>query len=85
MSGDSRLYFHGVPKILQAEHQVWNNTDKEQGSSFNNKYLVEEVMKMLFSKTKWEPFDSYLKKARININVRQVLNPGQTTLSHKSD
>ncbi|PSN35234.1 Nucleic acid dioxygenase ALKBH1 [Blattella germanica] len=58
MSGESRLCYHGVPRIIQADEFPW--------SECNDKT--------------WEPFESYLSSSRINMNVRQVLNPGSKGL-----
>lgn len=51
MSGESRLCYHGIPKILRTNEERWNfEMDSKQD------FLT-----------------SYIKKSRININVRQVL------------
>lgn len=34
------------------------------------------IMKSVIEKTNWEPFDMYIERSRINVNVRQVLKQG---------
>lgn len=51
MTGPSRLYYHGVPRIVMCKDAPWC-TEK--------------------STPEWEPFENYVQKARINVNVRQV-------------
>jgi hypothetical protein len=56
MTGESRLCYHGVPRIMHADETPWiGSTDKD-----------------------WQPFESYVESSRINMNVRQVLQAGQT-------
>lgn len=66
MSGQSRLAMHGVPKVMPPLHPFpWVDP--------NGETLTEEE--------EWSSsFDEYVSSARININVRQVLLPGQRTL-----
>lgn len=68
MSGDSRLRYHGVPKILLASNTPWN--DDQTDNSDNLVYNCND----------WYKARVYIAEARININVRQVLEPGQTVL-----
>lgn len=66
MSGQSRLRYHGVPKILPATAAPW---DEE---SVNERDCVW--------RDDWSKARTYISEARINMNVRQVLKPGQLTL-----
>ncbi|XP_031785689.1 nucleic acid dioxygenase ALKBH1 [Nasonia vitripennis] len=63
MSGDSRLRYHGVPKILYDDSKPWNATDNSS-----------------IDRIDWQKAQSYILEARINMNVRQVLKPGQLNL-----
>ncbi|XP_014482261.1 PREDICTED: alkylated DNA repair protein alkB homolog 1 [Dinoponera quadriceps] len=67
MSGDSRLRYHGVPKILAASEPVpWDpaRDDSSDGLACDD----------------WRKARTYIAEARININARQVLQPGQIVL-----
>lgn len=39
---------------------------------------INENIKRTFLNLNWQPFEQYLTQSRINLNVRQVLKPGQT-------
>ena len=41
---------------------------------------VNQQMGRTLSEMQWDPFAEYLASSRININVRQVLKPGQQLL-----
>lgn len=66
MSGSSRLRYHGVPKILPASKTPWDDNESDGQSSSN----CED----------WRKARAYIAEARINMNVRQVLQPGQIVL-----
>ncbi|EZA61237.1 Alkylated DNA repair protein alkB-like protein [Ooceraea biroi] len=68
MSGSSRLRYHGVPKILPASKTPWD--DNEPDSHESSMYNLED----------WRKARDYIAEARINMNVRQVLEPGQIVL-----
>ncbi|GAB1863130.1 Alkylated DNA repair protein alkB-like protein 1 [Camponotus japonicus] len=68
MSGSSRLRYHGVPKILSASKTPWN--DNCENSCENFTYSYDD----------WRKARTYIAEARININIRQVLEPGQIVL-----
>ncbi|EFN63303.1 Alkylated DNA repair protein alkB-like protein 1 [Camponotus floridanus] len=68
MSGNSRLRYHGVPKILSASKTPWN--DNCENSCENCTYSYDD----------WRKARTYIAEARININIRQVLEPGQIVL-----
>lgn len=82
MSGESRLFYHGVPRILQAKVQLWNQVEQLSSEICENECFLKEVQEKVFDARLWEPFDCYVKKSRINMNVRQVLLPGQKSLDH---
>lgn len=69
MSGNSRLKYHGVPKILPADTTPW---DDEEANDCSECCTWDE--------NDWNKARTYISQARININVRQVLKPGQLTL-----
>ena len=69
MSETSRLRYHGVPKILPAGSAPWDDDD-----SHNNE---EHCM---WDRDDWNKAKAYISEARINMNVRQVLKPGQLAL-----
>lgn len=79
MSGESRLFYHGVPRILPAMSQVWNSKN-DSDLKINNKHFIKEIVDKLSDDVEWESFNSYINRARINMNVRQVLLPGQSKL-----
>lgn len=69
MSGKSRLMYHGVPKILSTSELPW---DHETESNDNNQCELDP--------NDWNNARDYISEARINMNVRQVLKPGQSLL-----
>lgn len=69
MSGNSRLRYHGVPKILSASKTPWDdNCEDSICETFTYNY------------DDWRKARTYIAEARINMNVRQVLEPGQIVL-----
>ncbi|XP_031842001.2 alpha-ketoglutarate-dependent dioxygenase AlkB [Nomia melanderi] len=69
MSGESRLRYHGVPKILSATTTPWVQEERSE-----NKKQYQ------WHPDDWNKAETYISEARINMNVRQVLKPGQTSL-----
>ncbi|CAL8271285.1 unnamed protein product [Merluccius merluccius] len=77
MSGQSRLLYHAVPRILQdlpspppaglGTALRTGQVSPEQGS------LVEEV-----SEEDWAVCSRYIQSSRVNMTIRQVLGPGQS-------
>ncbi|XP_014215999.1 nucleic acid dioxygenase ALKBH1 [Copidosoma floridanum] len=63
MSGNSRLRYHGVPRILYGDSAPWESNDQSLGECND-----------------WKRAKSYISEARINLNIRQVLKPGQSAL-----
>ncbi|XP_011862428.1 PREDICTED: alkylated DNA repair protein alkB homolog 1 isoform X2 [Vollenhovia emeryi] len=67
MSGSSRLRYHGVPRILPAFKAPWDDDcDSREGPAYDW--------------DDWRKARTYIAEARINMNVRQVLKPGQIVL-----
>lgn len=64
MTGQSRLNYHGVPRILADQSLTWE--------------LDKDIC--LNSDHDWSKAKSFINETRININVRQVLKPGQCNL-----
>ncbi|CAH1112068.1 unnamed protein product [Psylliodes chrysocephalus] len=71
MSKQSRLCYHGVPRVIKIDHDIWNDEDEFNS---NNYYEANDAL--------WTPFNNYLSHSRINMNVRQVLHTGQLKLCH---
>ncbi|XP_076238747.1 alpha-ketoglutarate-dependent dioxygenase AlkB [Calliopsis andreniformis] len=69
MSGNSRLKYHGVPKILPATTAPWDDED-----------ITGKKKDCTWDHDDWKKARAYISEARINLNVRQVLKPGQLTL-----
>ncbi|CAL8068554.1 unnamed protein product [Orchesella dallaii] len=118
MSGESRLSYHGVPKILPASSETWNMNDvtypkpesPDRQDSHKRIKLYDACNTVTVDSTsplspyehdcehfkttindqsvlcrlqnmKWTPFlQNYISKSRINLNIRQVLFPGQISL-----
>lgn len=70
MSGSSRLRYHGVPRILAASEPVpWNDACDDSSDD------------LAYDRDDWrKAHEAYIAEARININVRQVLESGQIML-----
>lgn len=68
MSGSSRLRYHGVPRILAASEAPWDDNCEDNRAS--HAYNLDD----------WRKARTYITEARINMNVRQVLKPGQIVL-----
>ena len=68
MSGQARLAFHGVPKILKDLNidQVFKYThsDYAAASSMSSQYFVSDE--------EWFELNEYIGINRINLNIRQV-------------
>ncbi|KAM3595581.1 uncharacterized protein V6R79_025638 [Siganus canaliculatus] len=84
MSGQSRLLYHAVPRILPAA-QGCTTLEKEgcsPASSLQPAALLESV-----SEEDWAVCCRYIQSSRVNMTVRQVLGPGQNfpekTSSHQ--
>lgn len=69
MSKESRLRYHGIPKILSAIETPWNNEEVNDDNQYD-----------MYNQDDWNKAKIYISDARININVRQVLKPGQLSL-----
>ena len=97
MSGAARLSYHAVPKIIPLSQMECDRADFNL--ELNNmpdldpvglcdscselSALNKRILESLQS-TQWEDFNIYLQTSRINMNIRQVLKPGQKSL-HDSD
>lgn len=90
MSGDSRLAYHGVPRILQLPGEdalaaLSPGLLKAAASSHGGE---QETCKLWGERghsarqllAEWPVFYSYMQTSRINVNVRQVLPEGGTLL-----
>lgn len=65
MSGEARLSYHGVPKIL---------LDQNIKEHFNYSQLTEsfKLSEFYVPDTEWNMFYEYIQNNRINLNIRQV-------------
>ncbi|EDO43822.1 predicted protein, partial [Nematostella vectensis] len=72
MSGEARLAFHAVPRIIQV--QTKDNIPED--SCCNPKAFLTQSPPM--TEEEWLPFAKYLSRTRINVNVRQVHSLGTT-------
>ncbi|KAI3368081.1 hypothetical protein L3Q82_026897, partial [Scortum barcoo] len=75
MSGQSRLLYHAVPRIIPApqEHTALEMEGCSPASSLQDGTLVEPV-----SQEDWVVCSRYIQSSRVNMTVRQVLAPGQS-------
>ncbi|XP_033240975.1 nucleic acid dioxygenase ALKBH1-like [Drosophila pseudoobscura] len=86
MSDKSRLCHHAVPRIIKtkvswtSELPIENIETEIIGKNLLDNILYQKVGEWNF----WKPFSRYLDDSRININVRQVLKPGDSTLSQNN-
>ncbi|XP_011299196.1 alkylated DNA repair protein alkB homolog 1 [Fopius arisanus] len=68
MSGESRLRYHGVPRILRAPEIPWDDEQVKGDPIF-------------VAQHDWSKARHFISEARINMNVRRVLKLGQEILS----
>ncbi|XP_020284467.1 nucleic acid dioxygenase ALKBH1 [Pseudomyrmex gracilis] len=68
MSGSSRLRYHGVPKILPLSETPWDDDREDKNEDYT------------YNRDDWNKARTYVAEARINLNVRQVLRPGEIVL-----
>ncbi|XP_033180916.1 nucleic acid dioxygenase ALKBH1 isoform X1 [Mastacembelus armatus] len=75
MSGQSRLLYHAVPRIVPApkEHVTLEMECCSMAPSLQDNAVVEPV-----SKQDWAVCSQYIQSSRVNVTVRQVLGPGQS-------
>lgn len=74
MSGQSRLRYHAVPRILVAAQG--QTTVELEGSSPASALQADSVVEPL-AEDDWEVCCRYIQSSRVNMTVRQVLGPGQ--------
>uniref|UniRef100_A0A3Q1EAB9 Nucleic acid dioxygenase ALKBH1 n=1 Tax=Acanthochromis polyacanthus TaxID=80966 RepID=A0A3Q1EAB9_9TELE len=74
MSGQSRLLYHAVPRILPAPQG--HTTLAMEGCSLASS-LQEDAVMELVSEEDWAVCSRYIHNSRVNVTVRQVLGPGQ--------
>ncbi|KAH8286829.1 hypothetical protein KR018_000723 [Drosophila ironensis] len=80
MSGESRLCYHAVPRIIQGGSTPTSgslSSEPMNGESIIDQELFNQVGDSNF----WQSYANYMTESRININVRQVLKPGITQLT----
>ncbi|XP_043999632.1 nucleic acid dioxygenase ALKBH1 [Gambusia affinis] len=73
MSGQSRLLYHAVPRILPALPQCATLLEELScASALQTGSVLEPV-----SQEDWDVCSRYIQSSRVNVTVRQVLGPGQ--------
>ncbi|KAL6105037.1 alkbh1 [Pungitius sinensis] len=75
MSGQSRLFYHAVPRIVGPPqgHPAFDMESCRPASSLHNHSVVEPL-----SEQDWAMCSRYIHSSRVNVTVRQVLGPGQS-------
>lgn len=74
MSGQSRLLYHAVPRILPALPQHAALLEELScASALQTGSVLEPV-----SQEDWDVCSRYIQSSRVNVTVRQVLGPGQS-------
>lgn len=87
MSKEARLCYHAVPKILPASASPWNeeltslNCHKPDFKYISNQTNMMDLMNENIDNIEWRKFQNYIAESRINMNVRQVLNEKQNSLT----
>ncbi|KAF5302789.1 hypothetical protein FQA39_LY01969 [Lamprigera yunnana] len=79
MSKESRLCYHGVPKILQSNAAPWNSKNVDENLDITK--LECDILQICKDEQNWMPFENYVNNSRINVNVRQVLREGCRSLN----
>uniref|UniRef100_A0A3Q1B6Z5 Nucleic acid dioxygenase ALKBH1 n=1 Tax=Amphiprion ocellaris TaxID=80972 RepID=A0A3Q1B6Z5_AMPOC len=74
MSGQSRLLYHAVPRILPAPQG--HTTLEMEGCSLTSSLQGDAVVELV-SEEDWALCSRYIHNSRVNVTVRQVLGPGQ--------
>ncbi|XP_041828257.1 nucleic acid dioxygenase ALKBH1 isoform X2 [Melanotaenia boesemani] len=74
MSGQSRLLYHAVPRILPAPpERAASLEDPSPAPPLPQGGVLEPV-----SDQDWAVISRYIRSSRVNVTVRQVLGPGQS-------
>ncbi|XP_047467764.1 nucleic acid dioxygenase ALKBH1 [Mugil cephalus] len=74
MSGQSRLLYHAVPRILPAPQGL--GVLEMEGCTLASS-LQESTVVGPVSEEDWAVCSRYIQSSRVNVTVRQVLGPGQ--------
>lgn len=82
MSRDSRLCYHAVPRILTAATTPWTlpTISATTASVRSESNFDAELASAVCCEEFWEPFERFVMRSRINLNVRQVLPSGEASL-----
>lgn len=83
MSKESRLYIHGIPRVMPNSVEKWNEPIVEDPEVDVPPCFQQDIANDCDKKDFWLLYENYLKSSRININVRQVLKRGQKRLLEK--
>lgn len=75
MSGQSRLLYHAVPRIIPAPQgcPALESEGHSLASLLQDNAVLEPV-----SDEDWAVCSRYIQSSRVNVTVRQVLGPGQS-------
>lgn len=75
MSGESRLRYHAVPRILAAPQG--RTAAEVEGNSPASPPLEGSVVEPV-SEDDWVVCSRYIQSSRLNVTIRQVVGPGQS-------
>lgn len=75
MSGQSRLLYHAVPRIVPVPQE--HTSPEVEGCSVAPSLQDNTVMEQV-SKQDWTACSKYIQSCRVNMTVRQVLGSGQS-------
>ncbi|CAJ1074180.1 nucleic acid dioxygenase ALKBH1 [Xyrichtys novacula] len=75
MSGQSRLLYHAVPRILPAPE---GHTASKMDPCSPISLLQDSPVMETVSEEDWRVCSRYIQSSRVNVTVRQVLGPGQS-------
>ncbi|XP_034072470.1 nucleic acid dioxygenase ALKBH1 [Gymnodraco acuticeps] len=74
MSGQSRLFYHAVPRIIPGPQ---GPTDLEMEGHRMAFFSQDSTLGGVLSEEDWVLCTRYIQSSRLNVTVRQVLGPGQ--------
>lgn len=77
MSGQSRLLYHAVPRILPPPREGPAVEMEEQHPASSSTLQGDTVLEPV-SEEDWAVCSRHIHSSRVNVTVRQVLGPGQS-------
>lgn len=76
---------HIISQMPESNHSTDNATDVQGPHTGIDDAVLKKVNHRVIQTLRtldWEPFAAYLGSSRLNVNIRQVLKPGQTFQRH---